>query len=96
MKFVISTLTAVLLIGSASVADAADGTTGKVNKVDATSHIINLTHGPIASLNWPGMTMDFPVDAAVDLTSLKPGDTVTFTVTRGGKGFYFIDSMKRN
>jgi Cu/Ag efflux protein CusF len=92
----ISTLTAAVLIGSASVGQAADGTTGKVNKVDATSHIINLTHGPIASLNWPGMTMDFPVDAAVDLTAVKQGDTVTFTVVRGGKGFYVIDSLKRN
>lgn len=96
MKFTISALAATLLIGSATVGQAADGTTGKVNKVDTAGHIINLTHGPIASLKWPGMTMDFAVDAAVDLTAVKPGDSVTFTVIKGGKGFYVIDTLKRN
>lgn len=96
MKFVIPTLTAAILIGATSMGLAADGATGKVNKVDAAGHIINLTHGPIASLNWPGMTMDFMVDSAIDLTAVKSGDTVTFTVVKGGKGFYVIDSLKRN
>lgn len=91
-----SRLLAAALVVLPSVALAADGTTGKVNKVDAAGHIVNLTHGPIASLNWPGMTMDFAVDAAVDLTAVKPGDSVTFTVIKGGKGFYVIDSLKRN
>jgi hypothetical protein len=41
--------------------------TGTVNSVDASGHKINLTHGPIPALGWPGMTMDFAVAPAVDL-----------------------------
>ncbi|MBP0651882.1 copper-binding protein, partial [Mycobacterium tuberculosis] len=60
---------------AAIAAEAA--TTGKVNAVDAAKHVVNLTHGPIASLGWPAMTMDFGVAPAIDLSTLKPGDSVS-------------------
>lgn len=34
---------------------------GTVNGIDAKTGKVNLSHGPIASLNWPAMTMGFPV-----------------------------------
>ena len=46
--------------------------------VDAKAGKINLSHGPIASLDWPGMTMDFDVQDMALLTDLKPGQKVTF------------------
>jgi len=68
--------------------------TGTVNSVDASGHKINLTHGPIPALGWPGMTMDFAVAPAVDLRTLKPGTRVNFTIEQGDGGNYEIQSVK--
>ena len=68
--------------------------TGTVNSVDASGHKINLTHGPIPALGWPGMTMDFTVAPAVDLRTLKPGTRVDFTIEQGEGGMYEIQSVK--
>ena len=68
--------------------------TGTVNAVDASGHKINLTHGPIPALGWPGMTMDFAVAPAVDLRTLKPGTRVDFTIEQGDGGNYQIQSIK--
>ena len=67
---------------------------GTVNSVDASGHKINLTHGPIAALGWPGMTMDFEVAPAVDLRTLQPGARVDFTIEQGESGMYEIQSVK--
>lgn len=58
-------------------AELSEGT-GKINSIDTEKHNINLTHGPIDALKWPGMTMDFPVAKNVDLSGFKVGDAVTF------------------
>jgi Cu/Ag efflux protein CusF len=55
---------------------------------------VNMTHGPVAALKWPGMTMDFPVAPGVDMGALKPGAKVGFTLTKGTDGSYAIDSVK--
>jgi len=68
--------------------------TGTVNSVDASGHKINLTHGPIPALGWPGMTMDFAVAPAVDLRALKPGTRVDFTLEQSDGGNYQIQSIK--
>lgn len=67
---------------------------GQINSVDAAARKINMTHGPVAALKWPGMTMDFPVAAGVDMGALKPGGKVGFTLTKGADGMYAIDSVK--
>lgn len=63
---------------------------GVVNKIDMQHNKINLTHGPIASLGWPGMTMDFKVKDAALLKGLKPGQQVTFEVVNEGSRQYFV------
>jgi Cu(I)/Ag(I) efflux system protein CusF len=68
--------------------------TGKVNRVEAGKKVVNMTHGPIPALGWPAMTMDFGVAPAVDLSAVKVGDTVAFTVGKDAKGVYQIDSIK--
>jgi Cu(I)/Ag(I) efflux system protein CusF len=68
--------------------------TGIVNSVDASGHKINLTHGPIPALGWPGMTMEFAVAPAFDLRTLKPGTRVDFTIEQGDGGNYEIKSVK--
>jgi Cu/Ag efflux protein CusF len=67
---------------------------GTLNSVDAKAPKLNVTHGPIAGLKWPGMTMDFSVAPGVDLVGLKPGSKIAFTLSRGADGTYVIDEIK--
>ncbi len=67
---------------------------GKVNSVDAKAGKLNLTHGPIDALKWPGMTMDFAVLPGTDLSGIKAGDTVTFTLGKAADGMYAISQIK--
>jgi len=67
---------------------------GTVNKIDAAARKLNITHGPIAALKWPGMTMDFGVASGVDLGAVKPGAKIGFTLGRGSDGMYVIDAVK--
>lgn len=66
---------------------------GKVNSVDAKAGKLNMTHGPIDAIKWPGMTMDFVVLPGVDLSGIKPGDTVTFTLGRAPDGMYAVSGI---
>ncbi len=67
---------------------------GTINRVDLANGKINLTHGPIRSLGWAGMTMDFPVKEKAMLAGLKPGQRVEFELERVGTGEYPITHIK--
>lgn len=66
---------------------------GKINSVDAKAGKINITHGPIASLGWDGMTMDFDVQNKALMANLKAGQKVTFTLIEIRKGKYVISEI---
>lgn len=75
---------------TAAVAGAAHGT---VESVDPSAESITISHGPVASLGWPAMTMTFKAPDT-DLSPYKEGDKVDFefnavgmdgTITRLGK-----------
>lgn len=51
---------------------------GVVENVNAQSGMVSIDHGPIASLNWPAMTMEFKVANNALLSQLKPGARVAF------------------
>src|SRR4051812_38361340 len=51
---------------------------GKVNAIDAAAGRVNITHGPVASANWPGMTMSFRLADPRLAAGLKPGERVQF------------------
>ena len=67
---------------------------GVVNGVDTAQRKINVTHEPIPAIGWPSMTMDFPVAPSVDLTAVKPGARVDFTIEKGKGGMYEIQSVQ--
>lgn len=62
---------------------------GTVNAVDVAAGKVNLTHEPIASLGWKGMTMDFSVQNPALLKNLKPGAKIEFELQKSG-GAYLI------
>lgn len=68
--------------------------TGTVNSVDAAQRKINVNHGPIPTLGWPSMTMDFAVAPSVDLSRIKPGSRVEFSLEKGKDGMYQIQSVQ--
>lgn len=63
----------------ASTTSMADG---EVRKIDKEQGKVTLKHGPIASLDMPGMTMVFKVADPKMLDILKPGDKVKFAADR--------------
>jgi Cu/Ag efflux protein CusF len=67
--------------------------TGTVNSIDAAQHKLNITHEPIPAIGWPSMTMDFPVAPAVNLSTVKPGARVNFTIEKGKGGMYEIQAV---
>ena len=83
--------------GGATEVAQADGArpsgVGTVNAVNLERRTVNLSHEPIPSVGWPAMTMDLPVTPPVDLSTVRPGRRVTFTLRRGADGLYAIDSL---
>ena len=63
---------------------------GTVNSVDPKAGKVSLTHGPIATLKWPGMTMDFQVKDKAVLKGVTPGQNVEFDIVQAGPSQFVI------
>ena len=63
---------------------------GIVNSVDTKAGKVNLTHGAIATLNWPGMRMDFQVKDKALLKGVMPGQNIEFDLVQRGAGEFVI------
>ncbi len=66
---------------------------GRINHVNKTAGEVNITHGPISALGWPGMTMSFPVLDKTALARLRPGEPVDFDLIRRPNGQYAISGI---
>ena len=60
-------------------ATVSHGGVATVKAIDLDKGIVKLAHSPIASLNWPAMTMNFKTKERTLLQGIKVGDVVTFT-----------------
>jgi Cu(I)/Ag(I) efflux system membrane fusion protein len=67
---------------------------GTVEVVDAKAGTVSLTHGPIASLKWPAMTMEFKLANNALLQSLQPGAKVVVEFVERQPGEWVITSAK--
>ncbi|MDP3191497.1 MAG: efflux RND transporter periplasmic adaptor subunit [Rhodoferax sp.] len=67
---------------------------GTVDGVDLKEGTISLNHGPIASLKWPAMTMEFKAANPALLQALKPGAKVDFEFVERQPGEWVITSAK--
>jgi Cu/Ag efflux protein CusF len=68
-------------VGASTPASASPMADGEVRKIDQEQGKVTLKHGPIASLDMPGMTMVFKVMDPKRLAVLKPGDKVKFAAS---------------
>ncbi|MCM2328307.1 MAG: efflux RND transporter periplasmic adaptor subunit, partial [Lysobacter sp.] len=69
----------------------ADGT---LDAIDAQTGMVTITHGPVASLKWPSMTMDFALANASLVTGVKPGTAVAFEFVERKPGEWVVTSVK--
>ena len=63
---------------------------GKLDAIDAKAGTVTIAHGPVASLKWPAMTMDFTLANSGLLGNLKPGATVAFSFIERKPGEWVI------
>ena len=66
---------------------------GKVESVAPDG--ITISHGPVATLQWPAMTMGFAKTAPGAFPEIKPGDPVRFEFKEGGPMGYELVSIQR-
>lgn len=87
------------VLGSLSAASPASGpaaaaaptsysTQGKVDGIDADS--MTITHGAIAELKWPPMTMPFNKPSPTAFSDVKVGDTVHFEFRKKGDEYELV------
>ncbi|WP_334170136.1 efflux RND transporter periplasmic adaptor subunit [Zoogloea sp.] len=66
---------------------------GTVDSVDARDGTVSLSHGPVASLKWPAMTMEFKLANPSLLQALKPGARVDVEFVERQPGEWVITSV---
>ena len=66
---------------------------GKVESVAPDG--LTISHGPVATLKWPSMTMGFAKAAPDAFPGIKPGETVRFVFKEGGPTGYELVSVER-
>lgn len=77
---------------SKQMAPATAKGTGTVMALNTTDHKVTLDHGPIPAIKWPSMKMEFAVAPSVDLSKVKTGDKIDFTLSGSG-GSYTVESI---
>lgn len=66
---------------------------GKVESV--TPDDITISHGPVATLNWPPMTMGFAKASPSAFPDIQPGEQIRFEFREGGPTGYELLSVQR-
>ena len=66
---------------------------GTVEAVDACSGTVKINHGPIPSLKWPAMSMEFKVKDKAMLAGIKKGQAVEIDITQGAPGEFVIERI---
>jgi len=75
---------------SPTVGHQAEGT---IKTLDAQAATLSIAHGPVASLKWPAMTMDFKAANSALVAGLKPGSQVAFEFVERSPGEWVITKI---
>jgi Cu(I)/Ag(I) efflux system membrane fusion protein len=78
----------------ASANGAGHKAAGTVDAIDAKAGLISINHGPVASIQWPAMTMEFKVANNALLSGLTPGAAVAFEFVERAPGEWVITAIK--
>ena len=66
---------------------------GKVES--ATADALTISHGPVATMKWPAMTMGFAKPDPKAFADVRPSDTVHFRFKEGGPSGYELVEVRR-
>jgi Cu(I)/Ag(I) efflux system membrane fusion protein len=66
---------------------------GNVEKVAPDA--ITISHGPVATLQWPAMTMGFARPSPTTFADIKPGDRIRFQFKAGGPSGYELVAVQK-
>jgi RND family efflux transporter MFP subunit len=75
----------------ASVGHRAEGI---VESIDPKAGTITVSHGPVATLHWPGMTMEFLLANPSLGAGVKPGSAVTLEFVERKSGEYVVTKLE--
>ena len=67
---------------------------GTIKAIDLAHAMVTLAHGPIESLQWPAMTMDFRFLEPALLQSFKPGQQISFEMAEESAGEFVLVRME--
>ncbi len=84
--------TATRLADASGMAGEAHRAEGRVEKIGKDA--VTISHGPVPSLQWGAMTMDFKLPDQGLPAGVKEGGTVRFEFKSGGKGEFEITAIK--
>ena len=95
LKAALSGLTAAPEAGGtkASKGKLSHQATGTLEAIDAKDGTVTVTHAPVASLNWPAMSMDFILANPALVGKLKAGTPITIEFVERGPGEWVITKM---
>jgi Cu(I)/Ag(I) efflux system periplasmic protein CusF len=68
---------------------------GTVNSIDQAAGTVNISHGAVASANWPAMTMSFKLANPSSASGIEPGQRVDFKFTIAGGMDATVTEIKR-
>jgi Cu/Ag efflux protein CusF len=68
---------------------------GTVNSIDQAAGTVNISHGPVASANWPAMSMSFKLANPSSVSGIEPGQRVDFKFTIAGGMDATVTEIKR-
>ena len=91
LKAALSGMQAPDAVKPASVGHQAEGV---VNAVDAATGTVTVSHGPVPSLNWPAMKMEFALANPALAQGLTPGAKVAIEFVERKPGEWVITSLK--
>lgn len=75
---VVFVLIGLMAMQPTSAATVSHEGTATVKEINLDKGIVKLAHGPIASLKWPAMTMNFRIEDRALMQAIKVDDAVTF------------------
>jgi Cu(I)/Ag(I) efflux system membrane fusion protein len=85
--------------GAQAAGEAKAGVThradGRLDAIDAKAGTVTISHQPVASLQWPAMTMDFALANASLVSAVKPGAAIAFEFVERKPGEWVITSVKQ-
>ena len=67
---------------------------GKLDSIDAKTNSVMVSHGPVPSLNWPSMTMEFTLANGGLVKDIKPGTPVALEFVERKPGEWVITKME--